>query len=56
MICSGDVAVNVDGELIYTFPTDIQSVLASNSQKYCIREIGRKIWPGLFWGIRMDTK
>lgn len=53
-LSQGDIAVSNDGELIYTFPDDINAVLASRSSKYQAQELFRKAWPRLFWVIRVS--
>jgi len=50
----GDIAVSSDGELIYTFPPNLNSVLSSNSFKYKAISFFEKIWPGLFYAIRVS--
>jgi len=52
----GDIAVSSDGELMYSFPKGgkIQSLLSSNSLKYRVTSALRKIWPGLFYVIRVS--
>mmetsp|Transcript_6778 Transcript_6778/g.9765 ORF Transcript_6778/g.9765 Transcript_6778/m.9765 type:complete len:598 (+) Transcript_6778:54-1847(+) len=49
----GDIAVSNDGELLYTFPSNIRSVLSSNSARYRALATFEKIWPKLFFGIRV---
>lgn len=53
-ISQGDIAVSQDGELIYEFPQNLNSVLASNSAKYKARQTFLKIWPGLFYVLRVS--
>lgn len=53
-LTSGDIAVDNDGELIYTYPTNIKQILNENSIKYKTTNIIRQIWPSLFWGIRIS--
>ena len=53
-ITQGDIAVDQDGELVYTFPSNIQSVLANKSLKYKTIQVIRKIWPAVFWGVRVS--
>jgi hypothetical protein len=53
-ISRGDIAVDDNGELIYTFPSNINSVLASNSAKYQALQLFKKSWPSLFWFIRVS--
>jgi len=50
----GDIAVSSDGELIYTFPPNLNSALSSNSAKYkALATFEKNIWPKLFYGIRV---
>ena len=53
-ISSGDIAVSKDGELIYKFPSNLSGALSQNSAKYKALQTFRKIWPGLFWFIRVS--
>jgi hypothetical protein len=53
-ISRGDISVDKDGELIYSFPRDLNSVLASNSVKYQTLQLARKVWPAVFWGVRVS--
>lgn len=49
------ISVTNDGELLYTFPPNVQSALKSNSLRYKVQSIWKKqIWPKLFWGIRIS--
>lgn len=51
----GDIAVTSDGELMYTFKSDIQSKLASNNLKYKTQQIWmEQVWPKLFYLIRVS--
>jgi len=50
----GDIAVDRDGELIYSFPNNLKSVLASNSAKYKAMETAGKAWPLAFYVIRVS--
>mmetsp|Transcript_22138 Transcript_22138/g.30810 ORF Transcript_22138/g.30810 Transcript_22138/m.30810 type:complete len:613 (+) Transcript_22138:32-1870(+) len=53
-LSQGDIAVSSDGELIYTFPQNLNSALSSNSAKYkALATFEKKIWPKLFYGIRV---
>ena len=52
-ISRGDISVSSDGDLVYRFPDNLQGVLASNSAKYKTIETFEKVWPTLFWGIRV---
>lgn len=53
-ISQGDIAVSTDGELLYEFPPNLNSVLAQNSAKFKSIQTFRKIWPALFYGIRVS--
>jgi len=53
-ISRGDIAVSPDGELMYEFPPNLQSVLSSNSAKYKALTTFEKVWPTVFWGIRVS--
>jgi hypothetical protein len=50
----GDISVSTDGELIYDFPANLKTVLSSNSAKYSALQTVEKVWPTLFWGIRVS--
>ena len=50
----GDISVSRDGDLIYEFPNDLNSVLSSNSAKYKARQTFEKAWPSIFWGLRVS--
>jgi len=50
----GDIAVSNDGELIYTFPQNINGVLSTNSAKYRAIEQFNKIKPVLFYALRVS--
>jgi hypothetical protein len=50
----GDIAVDRDGELLYSFPSNLSAVLAQNSAKYRAVQTFRKIWPAAFWLIRVS--
>eukprot|EP00571_Detonula_confervacea_P000824 CAMPEP_0172328678 /NCGR_PEP_ID=MMETSP1058-20130122/60478_1 /TAXON_ID=83371 /ORGANISM="Detonula confervacea, Strain CCMP 353" /LENGTH=566 /DNA_ID=CAMNT_0013045805 /DNA_START=267 /DNA_END=1966 /DNA_ORIENTATION=- len=50
----GDIAVSSDGELIYTFPPNVSSVLSSNSAKYrALTTWKEKVLPPLFYGTKV---
>mmetsp|Transcript_33901 Transcript_33901/g.38126 ORF Transcript_33901/g.38126 Transcript_33901/m.38126 type:complete len:613 (-) Transcript_33901:388-2226(-) len=51
-LSQGDISVSKDGELLYEFPNDLNSVLSSNSAKYKTRQAFEKAWPLIFTGIR----
>jgi len=54
-LSKGDIAVSNDGELIYTFPSGLNSILSSNSIKFkAQRFFLQKVWPPLFYGIRVS--
>lgn len=50
----GDISVSSDGELIYEFPSNLQTVLSQNSAKYKALQTFEKAWPRIFWGIRVS--
>ena len=50
----GDISVSSDGDLVYRFPNDLQNVLSQNSAKYKALQTFEKVWPTLFWGIRVS--
>ena len=50
----GDIAVSSDGELLYTFPSGVNSVLSSNSAKYrAVSTWNEKIVPPLFYATKV---
>ena len=50
----GDIAVSNEGELIYTFPSNVNGVLSSNSAKYrALTTWKEKIFPPLFYATRV---
>jgi len=50
----GDIAVSKDGELIYTFPENVNSVLSSNSAKYrAVSTWKEKVVPPLFYATKV---
>lgn len=53
-LTQGDIAVSSDGELIYSFPNNINGVLSSNSAKYRALENFNKIKPVLFYLVRIS--
>ena len=53
-LSQGDIAVSKDGELIYSFPKQLNSVLSSNSLKFKIKTLLAKAWPPLFYAIRVS--
>lgn len=53
-LTKGDIAVNTDGELIYTFPTNIQSVIASASAKYRSLQLWQeRVYPTLLYATKL---
>jgi len=51
----GDIAVSDDGDLIYKFPKDLNSVLSSNSFKFESRRfLTETVWPPLFYLVRIS--
>jgi len=51
----GDIAVTSDGELMYTFDSNLNSKLSSNNLKFKIQNVWDElIWPKLFYGIRVS--
>jgi len=53
-IAQGDIAVDKDGELIYSFPGDLNSAMAQNSAKFKAKQTFEKLWPAIFWGVRVS--
>jgi hypothetical protein len=53
-VSQGDLAVDSNGELLYRFPGNLRGVLAERSAKYRAIQAFRKVWPGLFWLIRVS--
>jgi hypothetical protein len=49
----GDIAVSKDGELIYSFPTNLKGVLASNSAKFKAMQKLREVGPIAFYVVRV---
>ena len=52
-IARGDISVSPDGDLMYEFPPNLSSVLSSNSAKYKAIQTFEKVWPAIFWGVRV---
>jgi hypothetical protein len=51
----GDIAVSKEGELLYSFPSSVSTVLSANSLKYRVTQTFRtKVWPVLFYAIRVS--
>jgi hypothetical protein len=53
-LSQGDISVSSDGELIYEFPPNLPGVLSSNSNKYKTLQVFEKVWPRIFWAIRVS--
>lgn len=53
-LAQGDIAVSNDGDLLYKFPSNLSGALSQNSAKYNALQTFRKIWPGLYWAIRVS--
>lgn len=53
-LSQGDIAVSTDGDLIYKFPSNLKGVLASKNSQYQLQQTFEKVWPSLFWGIRVS--
>jgi hypothetical protein len=53
-ISRGDISVSADGELLYEFPSNLKGVLSSNSAKYKSLQTFEKVWPRIFWGVRVS--
>lgn len=54
-VTRGDIAVSKDGDLIYSFPGNLNSVISSNSLKFKVQNtFEKKVWPVLFYGIRVS--
>jgi hypothetical protein len=51
----GDISVSSEGELMYEFPPNLSSVLSSNSAKFKALQTFEKVWPSVFWGIRVSV-
>jgi hypothetical protein len=50
-----DVSVTRDGQVLYTFPTNVRAALAQRSAKYqALQTWEQKIWPIAFWVIRIS--
>jgi hypothetical protein len=50
----GDIGVSADGDLVYQFPPNLPNVLATASAKYKALQTFEKVWPTVFWGIRVS--
>jgi len=53
-LTKGDIAVSNDGELIYSFPDNINAVLSSNSAKFKAMETYNSAKPLLFYALRVS--
>jgi hypothetical protein len=53
-LSQGDIAVSTEGDLIYSFPPNLSSVLKQNSLKFKTQQALLKIWPTLFYVIRVS--
>lgn len=54
-LTKADLSVTADGELLYSFPSNLNAALAQNSAKYkAVQSFQTKVWPALFWGIRVS--
>ncbi|KAL9184642.1 hypothetical protein ACHAXT_012612 [Thalassiosira profunda] len=50
----GDIAVSSDGDLLYTFPPNVNAVLSSNSAKYrALTTWKEKVFPPLFYATKV---
>jgi len=52
-LTGGDISVSPDGELLYTFPPNIRGVMSANSKRFQALQVWEKVWPKLFYGIRV---
>jgi len=53
-LTAGDIAVSQDGDLLYSFPSDLKGTLAQRSSQYKLQQNFEKAWPTLFWGVRVS--
>ena len=53
-LSQGGIAVSADGDLLYRFPKNLGGVLAQQSRQYQLSQQFQKVWPALFWGIRVS--
>jgi hypothetical protein len=54
-LTQGDIAVTTNGDLLYTFPDNIEQVLNQNSAKYkALQTWQTAVWPRLFWVLRVS--
>ena len=53
-ISKGDISVSSEGELLYEFPPNLPIVLSGNSAKFKALQTFEKVWPTVFWGIRVS--
>ena len=52
-LTGGDISVTSDGELVYTFPPNVRSVMSTNSARFRALQTFERLWPKLFYGIRV---
>ena len=52
-LTGGDISVSPDGELLYTFPSNIRGVMSANSKRFRALQLWERVWPKLFYGIRV---
>lgn len=53
-ISQASISVSNDGDLIYSFPKKLKGVLSAQNSRYKIQQFAQKIWPAVFWGIRVS--
>lgn len=53
-LTAGDIAVSSDGDLLYSFPSDLKGELAQRNSQYKLQQNFEKVWPTLFWGVRVS--
>lgn len=52
-LSQASISVSSSGDLLYTFPSQLQSSLTSNSLRYKVTKTwDTQVWPKLFWAIR----
>ena len=49
----GEMDVSTDGDLVYTFPNNFQSMIATRSLQYKLQQTLRQAWPAIFYGVRV---
>jgi hypothetical protein len=52
-LSGGELQVTGEGELVYAFPRTFRASLAANSQAERARAVFKKVWPAIFYGIRV---